>query len=263
MNLDGRHEKLDERSSYVDEWLAESGKIPRLAFTPGIKHHKLTSPGLLKLGTKDCIVKKPLKQYSTHIKIGVMVLGFSQFIGWFLNLIIGLSYKGVFLVRSDFVIIDSVALGFSVWLSLYFARYLVEKSVKASLILLLSFGIMFGTGILSRVAFFLSNPASFLYADNRMVNYLLINLLFFCALNLIANGFVIFQHRMLERETALIAEKSLKTQMELSLLASKINPHFLFNSLNMMVSLLKNPEEAETALINLSEILRYQLDFSD
>ncbi|NQU63865.1 MAG: histidine kinase [SAR324 cluster bacterium] len=30
-----------------------------------------------------------------------------------------------------------------------------------------------------------------------------------------------------------------------------------------MVSLLKEPDKAETALINLSEILRYQLDFSD
>ena len=204
-----------------------------------------------------------LKKYIPVLKIGGLVLCFSQAIGWVLNLIVGVSYRGLFLIPTNVVIIDSLALGFAVWVSLYFTRYLVDRSDRAFLLLLLSFGLLFGTGTISRAVFFLSSPASFLYADNRLVNYLLINLLFFISLNVIANGFIILQHRVLDREIALSKEKSLKTQMELNLLASKINPHFLFNSLNLMVSLLKNPEKAETALINLSDILRYQLDFTD
>jgi len=204
-----------------------------------------------------------LRNYAPHLKIGGLVIVFSQAIGWILNLIVGLSYEGLFLIPSTIVIIDSLVLGFAVGVSLYFTRYLVDRSDRAFLLLLLSFGMLFGTGTITRVIFFLSNPASFLYANNRLVNYLLINLLFFISLNVIANGFVILQHRIVVRETALSEETSLKTQMELNLLASKINPHFLFNSLNMMVSLLKYPEKAETALINLSEILRYQLDFSE
>lgn len=47
---------------------------------------------------------------------------------------------------------------------------------------------------------------------------------------------------------------------ELNLLKSQINPHFLFNSLNSISSLiLSNPEEARDMIIRLSDFLRYSL----
>ncbi len=49
-----------------------------------------------------------------------------------------------------------------------------------------------------------------------------------------------------------------KLAAELDLLKSKLNPHFLFNTLNNIDSLIhKNPEEASAALIRLSGIMRY------
>lgn len=49
-----------------------------------------------------------------------------------------------------------------------------------------------------------------------------------------------------------------KLAVELDLLKSKLNPHFLFNTLNNIDSLIRsNPEEASAALIRLSEIMRY------
>jgi len=46
--------------------------------------------------------------------------------------------------------------------------------------------------------------------------------------------------------------------VELDLLKSKLNPHFLFNTLNNIDSLIrKDPEAASSALIKLSEIMRY------
>jgi two-component system, LytTR family, sensor kinase len=49
-----------------------------------------------------------------------------------------------------------------------------------------------------------------------------------------------------------------KLAVELDLLKSKLNPHFLFNTLNNIDSLIRsNPEEASSALIRLSEIMRY------
>lgn len=46
--------------------------------------------------------------------------------------------------------------------------------------------------------------------------------------------------------------------MELDLLKSKLNPHFLFNTLNNIDELIrKNPEAASSALISLSDIMRY------
>jgi two-component system LytT family sensor kinase len=49
-----------------------------------------------------------------------------------------------------------------------------------------------------------------------------------------------------------------KLSVELDLLKSKLNPHFLFNTLNNIDSLIHiNPEEASAALIKLSDIMRY------
>jgi two-component system LytT family sensor kinase len=49
-----------------------------------------------------------------------------------------------------------------------------------------------------------------------------------------------------------------KLAVELDLLKSKLNPHFLFNTLNNIDSLIhKNPEEASAALIRLSDMMRY------
>jgi two-component system LytT family sensor kinase len=49
-----------------------------------------------------------------------------------------------------------------------------------------------------------------------------------------------------------------KLAVELDLLKSKLNPHFLFNTLNNIDSLIhQDTEEASAALIRLSEIMRY------
>lgn len=49
-----------------------------------------------------------------------------------------------------------------------------------------------------------------------------------------------------------------KLAMELELIKSKLNPHFLFNTLNNIDSLIhQNPEEASSSLIRLSEMMRY------
>jgi two-component system, LytTR family, sensor kinase len=49
-----------------------------------------------------------------------------------------------------------------------------------------------------------------------------------------------------------------KLAVELDLLKSKLNPHFLFNTLNNIDSLIhQDPENASTALIRLSDMMRY------
>jgi len=178
-------------------------------------------------------------------------------------LIIGFTYERFIWIAFDVVLWDSLILGLSILFCLHFTRYLLGKTNNNLMILLLSAGIMLGIGILTFLGFFISSPTSFIYSGNRTVTFLLINILFFLSINIISSGFVIFQRTVLINEKALNEEKILKAQMELKLLASKINPHFLFNSLNLLVSLLKIPDKAETALINLSEVLRYQLDFAD
>ena len=56
----------------------------------------------------------------------------------------------------------------------------------------------------------------------------------------------------------------LKTQAELSSLQAKINPHFLFNSLNSIASLVSiDPRRAEEAVEMLSKLLRFSLRSSE
>lgn len=55
-------------------------------------------------------------------------------------------------------------------------------------------------------------------------------------------------------------QKKLATQAKLIALASQMNPHFLFNTLNAVISFIRtNPQVAREMLINLSEYLRYNL----
>jgi LytS/YehU family sensor histidine kinase len=55
--------------------------------------------------------------------------------------------------------------------------------------------------------------------------------------------------------------QSLLIASELSALRSKLNPHFLFNTLHSIIALTrKDPRAAETALFKFSDMLRYVLD---
>ncbi len=61
-----------------------------------------------------------------------------------------------------------------------------------------------------------------------------------------------------EQEFQLLNLEKLKTRAELSALQAKINPHFLYNSLNSIASLVhKKPDEAEEMTMLLSKLFRY------
>lgn len=221
------------------------------------KHTKKTSCCGIK--TMDTVLKKGL----SHLVGMIFVLSVSLIMGGILSLVIGLRYDQFIWIPAFITISDSLFLGVGILISVYFIRYLAPETNSIISLLLLVIGLILGMQIIAFVVFFFARPTAFLYSDNRTVTYLMINLLFFISINTIISGFVIFQRTVLEKEKALHEERALKAQMELKMLSSKVNPHFLFNSLNMMVSLLKTPQKAESALINLAEILRYQLDFSD
>ena len=59
------------------------------------------------------------------------------------------------------------------------------------------------------------------------------------------------------RQKLILLEKE-KSEAELKALANQVNPHFLFNSLNVLYSLaMNNRKEAPEAILKLSDILRY------
>jgi LytS/YehU family sensor histidine kinase len=68
-------------------------------------------------------------------------------------------------------------------------------------------------------------------------------------------GVIIYWFKTLNQQAELDRQK---LAVELDLLKSKLNPHFLFNTLNNIDSLIgQNPEEASSALIRLSDMMRY------
>jgi two-component system LytT family sensor kinase len=74
------------------------------------------------------------------------------------------------------------------------------------------------------------------------------------------------QKRMLnakiqERDLDLMRLSQMKTQAELATLQSKINPHFLYNSLNGIASLIhQDPDKAERMTLQLSKLFRYSIN---
>lgn len=71
------------------------------------------------------------------------------------------------------------------------------------------------------------------------------------------------QAELKAKEVQAVELQRLKTQAELSALQAKINPHFLFNTLNSIASLISlDPSKAEMAVEKLSKLFRLTLDHS-
>lgn len=68
-------------------------------------------------------------------------------------------------------------------------------------------------------------------------------------------------HARQRQAIAIQQAHTLLVASELNALRNKLNPHFLFNTLHSIIALTrKNPEAAETALFQFSDMLRYVLD---
>ncbi|MCY7359958.1 MAG: histidine kinase [Rudanella sp.] len=64
--------------------------------------------------------------------------------------------------------------------------------------------------------------------------------------------------KITEQEFQLLNMEKLKTRAELDALQAKINPHFLYNALNSIASLVhENPDKAEEMTLLLSKLFRY------
>jgi sensor histidine kinase YesM len=143
-----------------------------------------------------------------------------------------------------------------------FSQRLMFK-MKTIYIVGISFSLVLGISIISFFIVLVLEPTVFLYYDRGAFSFLIINFLFIITLYIISSGLIIYREIMVEKEKIIGNERYLKNQMEMKLLTSRINPHFLFNTLNMILTLLKQPAKAEIALLNLSDLLRENLDQSD
>ena len=92
--------------------------------------------------------------------------------------------------------------------------------------------------------------------------YLIINAITTCLILGGSTAFVLFQ-RWARNERYIAQLEAATMRAELEQLQNQINPHFLFNMLNNILTLIsENPEEAAVILRKLSDMLKYQLNDS-
>lgn len=160
-----------------------------------------------------------------------------------------------------FSIINSLIITGGMLLNVFVIRQLWGKIriPAAYLLLLISSAGFAGSGMIYII---LNDPLFFLYGMEVLVSYVLILFILITTLSLLSNSFIRYHQMAEEEREKRQLEIKLREEMERQIYASKINPHFLFNSLNLMVSLLDDKNKAEEVLIQLSQLLRYTLDAS-
>lgn len=128
--------------------------------------------------------------------------------------------------------------------------------------------IIFFTFVLLRFAQFFLGIFHLSYSD-MVVNGLSSNRLWYLAIPAVVSGmyFYYWQHtrqitrKISEQEYQLLNLEKLKTTAELGALQARINPHFLYNALNSIASLVhSDPDKAEEMTILLSKLFRYTTD---
>jgi LytS/YehU family sensor histidine kinase len=78
------------------------------------------------------------------------------------------------------------------------------------------------------------------------------------------NFAIVFYRQAVERARAVEQARAELAQAELRALRAQINPHFLFNTLNSIASLIReNPDAAEDMTTRLAELFRYTLKGSE
>lgn len=79
-----------------------------------------------------------------------------------------------------------------------------------------------------------------------------------------AHSAITYYRKFHERELHAVALEKRLTEARLQALQMQLNPHFLFNTLNAIATLMHtNVDAADRMLVRLSELLRYALDSTD
>ncbi len=186
----------------------------------------------------------------------------TQITGLLLSLVICFILQDFIAGFVRIALINSLVLGLALVGSCSFTQQMLFR-IKTAFIIAISFSVLLGIGIISLVMLLLLEPTLFIYYDRGAFSFLLINFLFIGALYTISSGLIIYRELLLGKEKTISSERELRSRMEMQLLSSKVNPHFLFNTLNMILNLLKQPDKAEMVLLNLSDLLRGNLEQSE
>ncbi|HEY1040711.1 MAG TPA: histidine kinase [Bacteroidia bacterium] len=134
-----------------------------------------------------------------------------------------------------------------------------ERWVQYILSYLLTFFFHFGAILVGRLTNTIPEPPS----DDRVtiIIYPVISFFAFNTVTLIIINLLLSQEKRQNAETQIQKLSVANLEAEKKILQQQLQPHFLFNSLSTLKSLIKdNPDEAENYAVKLSEFLRYSID---
>jgi len=161
---------------------------------------------------------------------------------------------------------DGFFIFFILYLHIQFQRFLilpffVSKRYFLSSVMALLTVFSFGTA-----AYFIDSwLATVGWYDEQVINHQQLYLYYVlcCLVCLIILLFVFFIVGYYRQQRKDIDNQILMKDMELNLLRSQLNPHFLFNTLNNLYGIsLEKPAEVPEKIMHMSRIMRYQLELS-
>lgn len=151
----------------------------------------------------------------------------------------------------------------SLWLSRKLDAVLWTKSTAASLLQRYSqsFGLslLIFVGLMTGIQFLIDTATG---QPLLLQQYLRVGLMYLLVHSLIAGADLLWQalKRQQQQQLELLQAQQHNQQFKLQLLQQQLDPHFLFNNLNVLSVLIhKNPEQAEQFLDQFADIYRYQL----
>jgi hypothetical protein len=157
-----------------------------------------------------------------------------------------------------FAIIPSI-ISFYLFYLFLLPNYLKYK--KVLLCVIYGIGLSIGSALIGSIILSIMFGANFMFQDQYNSFFGELIFMSFIALicgivGLILKGFISWYEELKIKEE--LSQKN--HEMELALIKSKLDPHFLFNTINNIdVLILKSPEEASNYLNKLSDIMRFML----
>lgn len=112
--------------------------------------------------------------------------------------------------------------------------------------------------------YYVPNNPVLLFNISKKTNYLTYHLLYtgslFTVFTTAITSIIRLYHDQFQAERRAKLLETDKLEMELQFLKAQINPHFLFNAMNSIFTLIDtNPTQARDTLVKFSDMLRYQL----
>ena len=167
--------------------------------------------------------------------------------------------KVVFAIYGLSLLIGLITFNLIRFVEIYIHKNTELLGLKIVLIFL-STGLIPYFGLLTMYRFVLNGK--FTKGDIEIFSYVFLAMIIIAGFRTIISYFFFKEKDLiLESETKLSKLRELKTKAELNALHSRINPHFLYNSLNSIAGLAHtNADQTEHMALSLSKLFRYSIN---